>query len=439
MQENQPNPAKPTLRNKIYAAVISAIFLFLFVWCPLTFILTQSGVLTVSDISLKNERPPERIYEGGPFAGVLNKIEEGKAGLENLYTNFLPFYPEIVTLLGSLNTDIQMSFADLLAGGRADTAGDGVPVSGQLEFSTIMLMDDGLHRYYAVRPFDFLDTAISLPEETLRRNMESQIAHINRLAAAASDSSADFYVFIGKRMQDAEYFNEIIPSEISTAHLFAEFTGRITGASGVAALDVDTLEARLENIFLTDHHWTALGIYRSYADIIAMMNAGEPLPLRRIAAYEDVTMRGASARIASFSRFTDSFGVIEVDLPPQHDVYRIADISYRYENGTFDKNLYADHYEQFYTRQNRFIYPENNTGRNLLIIGDSFTWWSAWLIAANFDETTVIYPWDRETLDLSRFIAENSITDVLCLMFSDRILFDIYNDTQFDNILTVWS
>jgi hypothetical protein len=306
-----------------------------------------------------------------------------------------------------------------------------------------MVRDDGLHRYYAIRPNDFLDTALSFPEEVLRANMEYQISEVNRLAAATANSGADFYLYVFTRMQDTAYFTDIIPNEISTLPMFNEFLSKIEGAAGIDTLDIDTPEKRLERIFKTDHHWSAMGAYSGYTDIISMISAvspeiGEPIPLNGLITYEDVEMRGSASRIASFPRFTETFSVMDIDLPPHSEEprYRVAGKDRIYSTGKFDKNMYADHYETYYSRPSKYIYPENNTGRNLLIIGDSYTWGSAWLIAANFDETYLFYPWDGRRMDLNEYIEENNITDVLLMQFSDRIVFNIYNDDPLYNIRT---
>ena len=458
-------------RDRLYIIAVCTIFLFLFIWCPFTYLMFKTGALNIRDMK-NTPKAPEKVYESGALAGVLNKIEQGKAGLDTLYTNYLPLYGEIVTFMRSSDTDIQMSFVDLLGGSNqnkntikneknengentvkntkntenADTVAttdtsDIEPEKEKIEFSTIMLVDDGLHRYYAIRPYDFIDTALSFPEKTLRENMDYQIGEVNRLIAAASKSNADFYLYVGKRMQDAEYFSDVVTTEVSTAPLFHEFMSRIEGAKGVGALDVNTLEKRLENIFKTDHHWTPLGAYDGYVDIITMISKvspeiGEPIPLKGLITYDDVEMRGSASRISSFPRFTETFYVMDIDLPVKHNRYKATDKAGTYEKGRFDKGMYTDHYDAYYGRTSRYVYPENNTGRRLLLIGDSFTWGSAWLIAANFDETYMFYPWDWQTLDYNDFIEENGITDVLLMQFSDRIIFNIYNDCPLFNINT---
>lgn len=428
------------MRSRLYAAALSSVFLFLFIWCPLVYILNKTGAVKITEI--ENSRPAERVYENGILSGFLNQIETGKAKLDNLYTNYLPLYSEIVTVLGSVNTDMQMSFSDMLAKKTKNPQkNEKSPEEEKTEFSAVMLIDDGLHRYYAIRPFDFIDTALSFSEDTLFANMDTQIGHINRIGAATAGMGASFYLYVGKRMQDAEYFSEIIPAEKSTAPYFREFMDRIKETNGKCALNVDTLEKRLENIFRTDHHWSALGAYSGYCDIINMINKnspeiGPPVPLSGLIAYESVNMRGSASRISSFPRFTETFSVMDIKLPAGHQQFRVTDNAGKYEKGSFDKSMYADHYALYYNYKSEYIYPENKTGRNLLIIGDSFTWWSSWLIAANFDRTYVYYPWDRKKLDYGGFIEENGITDVLMMLFSDRAMFNIYGDCPLENIKT---
>jgi hypothetical protein len=181
-----------------------------------------------------------------------------------------------------------------------------------------------------------------------------------------------------------------------------------------------------------------LGAYSGYCDIIGMINKnapeiGGPLPLSGLITYEDVNMRGSASRISSFPRFTETFSVMDIKLPEKR--VAVADNARKYERGSFDKNMYADHYALYYNYKSEYV-SENNTGRKLLIIGDSFTWWSSWLIAANFDTTYVYYPWDKKELNYREYIEKNGITDVLMMLFSDRMIFNIYNDCPLENIRT---
>ena len=445
-------------RNRIYIVVISTIFIFLFIWCPSAYGLSKTGLLKVTDI--KNYKDPEKVYENVPLAGVLNGIEKGKAALDSLYTNYLPMYGDIVTVFKSSSSDMQMSFVDMLSknsrnpissaaalqvGSTEDTAGTAEdstePTTGNLQFSAMMVKDDGFHRYYAIRPYDFMDAALSPSEDILRADMEKQITEVNRIAAATALSNANFYLYVGTRMQDTDYFTQIIPNEISTKPYLDEFMSRIEHTTGKAAFDISTLDKRLERVFKTDIHWSAMGAYSGYCDIINMMSKvtpeiGQPIPLNGLITYPDVQMRGSADRISSFSRFYETFSVMDITLPTQDPKAKVTDQAEAYSEGKFDKSLYADHYANYYSHPYHYIYPGNHTGRKLLIIGDSYTWGSAWLIAANFDETFLFYPWDDKILNYNDYIEQNGITDVLFMQFSDRIMFNLYNNDSLNNIIT---
>ena len=101
------------MRNKIYAVAITSIFVFLMIWCPMSFALDRLGVFVIEDNA--NYKDPEKWYffdeetrsarvgayvwnpdnsdfvgadSGIPFStrlymNILNGIERGKANLLN--------------------------------------------------------------------------------------------------------------------------------------------------------------------------------------------------------------------------------------------------------------------------------------------------------------------------------------------------------------------
>jgi len=81
------------MKDKIYLIIMCGVFLFVLTWCPLMLILNKTGAFTLADN--RNYINP-KVYEDGVLSELLNKIEEGKASLENMYTNYLPAYDYIV-------------------------------------------------------------------------------------------------------------------------------------------------------------------------------------------------------------------------------------------------------------------------------------------------------------------------------------------------------
>ena len=102
------------------------------------------------------------------------------------------------------------------------------------------------------------------------------------------------------------------------------------------------------------------------------------------------------------------------------------------EYTTPDKNIYAIFFPEVY----EVHYTENQTGRNLLVLGDSYTQGFVELLASAFDNTYAYYYGNYSGLHYDTFIREHNITDVLFEQFSDRILFDLYGDDKLANIKT---
>lgn len=309
-----------------------------------------------------------------------------------------------------------------------------------------LLMDDNFHRYYNFEPYKFLDRWIISTDDKLRKSFDKQVANINRIIA--SDMTVNFYVYVFTRMQDTEYAKELVPDEFSTLDFFNEFVNdSITGAKDIGWFDIDTIEKRVERVFRTDHHWSALGSYSGYVDVINMMKKytpeiGEPLPLNGetgLITFPDVQMRGSFAATMGFDDYYETFSVLDITLPKftRPEMHTVA--YDQYIAGKFNKGKFADHYSAYYnaSSQRRYKVPSNSTGRNLLMISDSYSWWFAWIVAANFDNVYLyLPPWDAKKFDYNKYIADNRITDVLLAQFSDRLFFNYYSDSNLAMIRT---
>ncbi|MCL2773927.1 MAG: hypothetical protein FWD71_11310, partial [Oscillospiraceae bacterium] len=389
-----------------------------------------------------------------PFAGILNKMEEGKAALENLYTNYLPAYTRIVNTIKNAESSLQVNFADMLSpeksagnnpgvldsGGTAQN-GQGETTQSLPQFTVTYVGEDAYRKFYAVRPYDFLESVLKLDEADLRKNMLHESAEINRLIKANTD--VNFYLYIGRTMQDEEYFNDIFPDELCTAPMFHEFMDSIEGAAGKDYFKIDTLENRLIKQWKTDHHWNAAGSYSGYCDIINMMRKntpeiGEPVKILDTKAYPNIKMRGSYAALSGYTDFYEPFYVNIYDLQNQGPgQYSMRSREAEYDAGVYDnsQDIFLDNYVNYYFDRRQYQY-DNNNGRNLLIIGDSLTYWTAWLIAANFDNTYVYFPWDAQTIDYNRYIKDHNITDVLMLVYSQAGIFNVYGYCNYEQLQT---
>ena len=78
----------------------------------------------------------------------------------------------------------------------------------------------------------------------------------------------------------------------------------------------------------------------------------------------------------------------------------------------------------------------DHTGRNLLVIGDSYAKGIAEALGSSFDNTYLYYFNSYSGLNYNKVIRDNQITDVLFLQFSERIVFDALGDNRFNTIRT---
>ena len=154
------------------------------------------------------------------------------------------------------------------------------------------------------------------------------------------------------------------------------------------------------------------------------------MPFNGLYVFSDVKFYGSLARSSAQYSHYDDFGIYFYDLPA-HELTIDGTVVYGsqktlsenldiYLDGRYETKKGYNHYTEFYRVPSKIVYPENNTGRRLLVIGDSYSLPLIELVAANFDVTYVRYE-DRgfdampDDLYLDEFVEENGITDVLVI------------------------
>ena len=429
------------MRDKTFVTVCGAIIVFLSFWCVLSYALEKAGFITLS--GSMNYKEPERVYvESLPLSGLLNSAERGKAALYDLSSNYIPFYIDTVYLAGRTGTTLQRFFTGLTGADRR--SGD------PRDYDTFFIKSNWLFKYYDIYPSGnpddgFVDTFLSV-DSYLSTIAPGRAMKLNRIAARTPGVS--FYVYLFGRMQDMEFAGALTEDEASTKPIIDDFfnTLDMSAISGAGMFSFDSVSDRMDKVYRTDHHWNAYGMYAGYRDIINMMRAKtpaikKPLPLNGVITFEGCILRGSATNNSAYSKYEDIFSVADVPLGP-HIMYNEIDFPVennweKFKNGGFKRGLpYMDQYADFYIKATRFVYPDNDTGRNLLIVGDSYCWSAAEYIASSFDNTYVYYPrTPMPDFNYLSFIEEHGITDILFAQFSDRTMFNIYNDSSFDALL----
>lgn len=457
------------MKAKQLIIVMIAIMLFFGIVSPVIGALGSFGVIE-NRLATKNLIVTEKYYdETTPFHGVLNAVEEMKTGIRNIYSNCIPFYSFIVSSVQSMDlrllnlsdsllqtmlypeedTPAQPDVTDTLDA-SAETAesaepDETEPVKEQIH-CTASRLQAGRPNIYSIEPLKVLERLEGANDRELQKLMDRQLEYLDRLYSEAPD--LNYYCYMGTRIQETDFYSDIVKNPKSTAPYFKAFVEGLNPGYTFDYLHIDTPEDRISKLYRTDHHWNMFGAYEGYQQIIDMMyentpEIGQPVEYD-IVKVDGVQWFGSMAGSVGFSdeTYLDDFYVIDMTDFPTHIAgsgYKIQRTFDAYMNGRYPQgNLYHDYHGSYYPPQPSYEFPDNNTGRNLLLIGDSYSWSIAPIIAAHFD-TTICYntPWmiaDNVKYDYKQIIEDNGITDVLVLLYSSRLLFG-YDGTDFDNFL----
>ena len=184
--------------------------------------------------------------------------------------------------------------------------------------------------------------------------------------------------------------------------------------------------------YQTDHHWNHRGADRGYREILRLLDLGEAPAAPDMEWTFNVVFNGAYARQTKalcaderFSAYTYALGEMQITLNGKRGPYGHAAL---YENDRFPTDALRNHYAYYYGGDYGEIRIDSGreTGRNLLLIADSYSNPINLLLAAHFDRTCVIdlryYSRDLGVdFDLQAYIAAHDIDTVL--MLGDIALF----------------
>ncbi|MHB1152152.1 MAG: hypothetical protein ACYCWE_15595 [Eubacteriales bacterium] len=464
------------MKDRLFIAIMTAIMLSVMIFAPVTYFLVSVEILAYHDAG--NIIEPDKVYVSDSLLSAsLNSVEQVKASITDVYTNYLPFYKQIVSNVNTakinFNKPIYSWYTSLMV---RDTAvidkvnSETINLSEIQETEIETAIETTLHEepdiseiikhsanflksgLYSI-DVEFADgtetgllTLVNTASESQNRvNIKAQAAEVNRITAA--DSMVNVYLYVCSRLQDGELFPEYVPGTVSLKPLMNEYFDLLDDRVKYDYLKVNTLEDSISKLYLSDHHWNAYGMYEGYCDIINMISADSPSigkPRAQGEKYDipDAVFSGSNARTHGYYNYFDVFYFYDYNLP-EHKIittnpYNGFDVNMeKYLAGKFDKDLNTDHYVLFYPYTEYVKYPESKTGRRLLVLGDSYSRGISELLCSNFDET-YIFDFRRidEIGDYNKFIADKGITDVLFMQYSLRGVFNYYNDNTLTAILT---
>lgn len=461
------------VNRRILIYIMAVLMLTLLVAPPVNRVLCSFGLINHTELG--NTVSAEPIGNA-----ALDAVESLKAFLTDTYTNYLPFYNEVVAAANSFKYMINEP-VDVLLANAAST--DAASASGVLSADSSSVSDDtasnvvdteseidspaasklhiasssarllsnndsrNIHRYYAVtlelsdgRKVRLLERAVSLDDKIKALRLNENINELNRICTYRADE-VNYYVFAATRTQDTGFSSDVMPAENSTADDFELLRSSLSENVRFDCLRFDTISDRLRLAYLTDHHWSADGIKEAYGQILDMMrldtpDIGDMRESGDLLTAPGVRFYGSLARVTGYYSLYDPFTFYDYDLP-EHKVRGGVGFEEKikaFMAGRINADRGSALYEELYPAPVQIEYPGNNTGRRLLIIGDSYARGMCELIASHFDVTYTFFP-GREC-DLDKYIDSHGITDVLFLMYSDRLLYRVYGQLRWSDYIT---
>ena len=241
--------------------------------------------------------------------------------------------------------------------------------------------------------------------------------------------------------------SEINPSYLLTSKpqgqdfRFNSFFSKLNSNVSYVDLSCDDLEQYQHEFFSTDTHWNIQGATRAYTEI--MKQAYPELrvaSLKNFVTYEQPAFYGNLARNGllipkvsdKIKDYTLDLSNTEISINGKQASSESISHSQLYQEHRYNTNQLVDRYTEYFHQNptdDITFKSNNNTSRDLLIIGDSHMNCCERFFAASFDKVIRI---DQRynKIALSNIIEAEGITDVLLLVAPARLN---------SSVLTKWS
>ncbi len=307
------------------------------------------------------------------------------------------------------------------------------------------IKDTGADTYYRIdvtyadgSELTFIDPVINLANDKKEERLNYQIKTVNELANANLD--VNFYVFVPTSLEFTPILEDFIPEKTSNYPYVERFLEGLDPRIKSDSLVFKSLDERLYINYRSDLHWCDDGAYMGYCKLYNLMYEGMDYPIpptykvKERIVLEQCKFWGRHSRKHGISDIYDIFAVNDYGLAPHTTDPKIT-FEGQVERIRVNEDQTRNIYGVYFPALKYVSYPENNTGRNLLIIGDSFTQSIVELLASAFDNTYAFYISGYGGLEYNKFIEEKGITDVLVMQDAYRLVVNSDNDSHLDRVL----
>ena len=274
---------------------------------------------------------------------------------------------------------------------------------------------------------------LTLFNQTTKENIDTRIQNYTELIQ--ENPELNFYLYYHQLLENSDFHPiNIHFSEADRGQSFRYFEGQMPDALNYEKFLLTGMEDHLKYYYRTDHHWNVYGVLRAYDEIYELLRKGYPeispkLENEGIMAFPEIDFLGRMARITFFPIDGDDFAVELIDIP-EHQIIKsgqeLEEHSRQiYYEGNYSTIPYINHFNEFYGKVTDLIeYSfDNNSDRNLLMIGSSYRIALDPLLASHYNKTYCIDLRYNTDFSLSEFLEDHKVDDIL-IIGDNTVAFD---------------
>lgn len=350
------------------------------------------------------------------FSSYQNLVETYKAKIEDVILYRFPGYNQILESNTKLDRSMNYVLYNTLEG----------------EYSSIPLTKKWNLYYYdnidsqrLIKLYDYNDS-ISNKQFINAANFYNQYS--KKLNNKFPDVNLYLYYIPSVWKSSKENDNSLYP--YNEYNYINNFISTLDEDISISYFNIENFNSYEKHFYKTDHHWNIFGGYEGYKGIIELINTkidiGRPKDVKEKFKIEGLEFRGSMARVTMLDEYYDELWDVELMDMPKYtlmvddkepsDNFSLKD---NYVNGdTPNWGIYENHYGIYWHSDYAKVEFnfENDTGRNLLVFGDSTDNCMDSFLASHFDKTIFIdFRLYKELYgtDIDSLIQENNITDIL--------------------------
>lgn len=380
------------MKNKLIIAVFIIILYSVFFFVPAKEVLIRLHVIPYYKSANWEtvNKTNDKIYD---------KIMTLESFVKNRYNNYFPLYNQINNAYYSAIINVDKTY-----------------------LSDIYLKDNADNeRIFHQADNKFFYVINKYRKDELENRLNEEASYYNEISSKYPEIKLALYMPL--RYESLE-FNNI--NENYT--LIYSFTKELNKEIKYDFFKVDNINDYKKYYYKTDHHYNSYGAQIAYNDILKMYEIDTNETFNHVVVQNPYF--GSMAKSTLTKIVSDE--LTSIDIKNNLKV-NIKDDNFKPLEKPNRSDPFYDYYVGYFNGMYDEIIYENKEsyGRNLLIIGDSYSWQIDYLLAQNFDKTFVVNTkygkWVNNDLVLKDYIKENNITHILFFREAKNLVFDADN------------